>query len=200
MVKFICYFPAMGECYATSIYPYLMLLLSSIASVFPFSFDELIVVAVVLLLTIYPVVARRRLRRWKEVLTTEVEIVGWTYFWFYIGWGCNYYRDDFYSRMQIPVAETDSARFAGYFGLLPYIMRNARNLLSSDSYDEWLSNVNPAIIKMAHKQSDFWRSQRIAVLDEMQETIYNIYLKGNNIPSGTKNYDQVVQMIMSFEK
>lgn len=35
---------------------------------------------------------------------------------------------------------------------------------------------------------------------EVQNKIYNLFLKGNNIPSGRKNYAEVIGILLSLEE
>ncbi|MCQ2212031.1 MAG: DUF3810 domain-containing protein [Bacteroidaceae bacterium] len=334
-VLLIRFVPTLGEGYARWCYPYISMALSFVASVVPFSLEEWIVCIVVLLLFAFPIIARKRFLPWKVIVLNEMEIVCWIYVWFYIGWGCNYFRDDFYKRMNVAAAKADERefkrfldvytdslcisytsylessplylesspldkesiiekikeiyassipsearlcrpqayqmpkavvlntvysgvgvlgymgpfmgesqlnellfpeqypfvyahelshllgvsneaeanfwayfvctksddariRFAGYYGLLPYVIRNAKAILPEKEMALWLKQVEPDIMAMAHTHSAFWSEQRINLLDTIQEAFYNWYLKGNKIPSGTKNYDQVVQMVMSY--
>ena len=38
------------------------------------------------------------------------------------------------------------------------------------------------------------------LLGEVQNKIYNLFLKGNNIPSGRKNYAEVIGILLSLEE
>lgn len=100
-----------GEFYARSIYPVISSCLSRIASWFPFSLCEVLVIVMLVCLLVYPFIARRRNRRWRWIAVTEVEILLWMYVWFYWGWGINYFRNDFFERAGVTPCTYEEQRF-----------------------------------------------------------------------------------------
>ena len=80
------FFPVMAEGYACHIYPWLSAALSAIASVFPFSLEEVLVVVIILWMIIYPFLKRRKKKSWRFIVGREVELLAWVYIWFYLGW------------------------------------------------------------------------------------------------------------------
>ena len=103
------FFPVMAEGYARHIYPWLSAALSAIASVFPFSLEEVLVVVIILWMIIYPFLKRRKKKSWRFIVGREVELLAWVYIWFYLGWGLNYFRYDIYRRMEVEPAEIGRA-------------------------------------------------------------------------------------------
>ena len=61
------FFPVMAEGYARHIYPWLSAALSAIASVFPFSLEEALVVVIILWMIIYPFLKRRKKKSWRFI-------------------------------------------------------------------------------------------------------------------------------------
>lgn len=94
-------------------------------------------------------------------------------------------------------AESSEIRYAGYFGLLPNVFRNARNILTETEFKVWRDAIKPQIIEEVIRHQDFWHEQYSTVLGEIQDMLFNSLLKGNNIPDGTMNYDQVLSIIMT---
>lgn len=90
-------------------------------------------------------------------------------------------------------------RFSGYSGILPYVISNARRLMDRESFDSWLDTVEPGILHLYSQRRDFWSRRYSVFLGEIQSRIYELYLKGNNIPSGQKNYSQVIGMLLSVD-
>lgn len=313
-----------GEFYARSIYPVISSCLSRIASWFPFSLCEVLVIVTLVCLLVYPFIARRRNRRWRWIAVTEVEILLWMYVWFYWGWGINYFCNDFFERAgvtpctyeeqrfkqflsaytdslnaafsqevyvsqpaleqviksvyakipekyglirpkdfqhpkrsfcnalysgvgvlgymgpffdeshvnhellpvqrpftyahelahllgvsseaeanfwayQVCIHSTDAGiRYSGYFGLLPYVVVNTRGLLSETEFKSWLDTIRPEIIKQLYDKEAYWDDRYNKLLGKLQNVVYNWYLKSNQIPSGQKNYAQVIGMILSL--
>ncbi|MGL5920665.1 MAG: DUF3810 family protein, partial [Bacteroidales bacterium] len=47
---------------------------------------------------------------------------------------------------------------------------------------------------------DYWNSLYSERWGRLQNKIYDIYLKNNNIPTGRSNYSEVIGMILSKEE
>lgn len=90
-----------------------------------------------------------------------------------------------------------AVRYSGYLGLLPYVSASARQLLETSDYHKWLKTINPAIILQAQARSRYWQERYSPTVGAIQDWCYNWYLKGNNISSGTKNYGEVVCIVLS---
>lgn len=107
------YIPHWGEVYASKVYPTLSAVLSWVASAVPFSLDEWFVVLTVLVMIVYPIRARRK-TGWKAITLAELELMGWIYVWFYLGWGMNYYRDPLLLRAGAAPSEVEKDVFCRF--------------------------------------------------------------------------------------
>ena len=286
------FFPVMAEGYARHIYPWLSAALSAIASVFPFSLEEVLVVVIILWMIIYPFLKRRKKKSWRFIVGREVELLAWVYIWFYLGWGLNYFRYDIYRRMEVEPAGYDeqafrqvpsmyglalpqdyqhpkqvwfnplysgvgvlgymgpffaesqlneellpvqlpftyahelshllgvsneaeanywayrvcrsskrpAVRYSAYFGLLPYVLVNASSVLTEEEFREWIKTIRPEVVKDYEYKRMYWNERYSTLLGEVQNKIYNLFLKGNNIPSGRKNYAEVIGILLSLEE
>jgi len=90
-------------------------------------------------------------------------------------------------------------KYNAYFALLGYVAGNARRVLSDDEYRKWLSTLLPGILDEGESVAAHWDSLRSPLLDSLQSTLYNMFLKGNKISSGTLNYSEVVQLLISVK-
>ncbi|MCQ2148404.1 MAG: DUF3810 domain-containing protein [Bacteroidales bacterium] len=90
-------------------------------------------------------------------------------------------------------------RYSGYFSLLPFVWNNAKRLLPEEEFIAWKDSLNPAIIDDALDSEEYWEKLRWGILEKTQRVVYNWFLKSNNIPSGTKNYSEVLLIIMSLD-
>lgn len=90
-------------------------------------------------------------------------------------------------------------RYSGYYCILSYVWDNARRLLDKEAFEAWKSTIKPEIIDSLMSESEYWDKKRITVLDKAQSAIYDLFLKSNKIGSGTRNYSEVVMMIISLE-
>lgn len=91
-------------------------------------------------------------------------------------------------------------RFSGYFALLGYVMNNARRLLPAEEYRELLQKIPPEVIGMYRQHLEYWRGKYTPWLGQIQQKVYNAYLKGNKISGGTKNYSEVIGLLMAWIK
>lgn len=89
-------------------------------------------------------------------------------------------------------------RYSGYFGILPYVLINASRLLPEDKFREWAKTVRPEIIQEYEQKRAYWRNKYSPLMGEVQDRIYDWFLKGNNISSGKKNYAEVIGIILSL--
>ena len=79
------------------------------------------------------------------------------------------------------------------------MLSNASKVLSADEYKTYISSIKPEIIQQLIDQQNFWRSRYNKILGKIQSTAYDSMLKANKISSGTKNYLQVIELIIAFE-
>ena len=327
IVACIRFIPGAGELYATLLYPHISAFLSWISSFVPFSIDEVVALIGIFLLIMTLVTGIKRAWRWYKTVGRLCQIILWYVVWFYLGWGCNYFRDNFYTRMEVvpanaeketflrfandyaeklnrswsdtyeidqeqvvdeikklyrrhlpptsglcipkdyqypkemllnrlysaagvlgfmgpwvgenllnaellPVqypsiyahelshllgvnneaeanywayyvctrSENPAIRYSGYQCLLPYVLSDAMSLLSEDEYREYFLSIRPEIIQERREISAHWQEQRVELIDQFQDFLLDLQLKGNNIPSGTRNYNQVVSMIISVQE
>lgn len=316
--------PGAGEVYARNIYPYVSAVLSRFSSLFPFSVGDCLIYGSIVGLLIYVVYAIVGRRSWKTAVGRIVEYLLWGYVWFYMAWGLNYFRQDFFSRTQIPYAaysadafrsflsaytdslnasfvpietvdkvvvaeeskkgyreiagrfglvlpagylhpkpmllpslmssvgvlgymgpffteynlnpkllpvqypftyahemahvlgisseaeanlygflvcsrsEVPEIRFSAYFALLPYVLSNAYQLLPEEEFNQWKETILPEIKEVYNRKAAYWLDLYSPLIGEIQSTAYNWFLKGNNIPSGRKNYSEVVALLMAL--
>ena len=75
---------------------------------------------------------------------------------------------------------------------------NARGLLNEEDYKKWISVVRPEVINQYKEKREHWSSLYNPLLGEIQSAMYELYLKGNRISSGQKNYAEVVGLLLSL--
>lgn len=90
-----------AEWYALHVYPVLSYVLSGFSSRIPFSLGDLFISGSVVWLVAYPFYAWYRNAPWKRTLLRVTEYLLWIYVWFYLAWGVNYFRKDFYARSSV---------------------------------------------------------------------------------------------------
>jgi hypothetical protein len=106
----------------------------------------------------------------------------------------NFWAYEICRRSDIP-----AVRYSGYYSLLPYVLSNASKVLNEDEYKIYINSIKPEIIQQLIDQQNFWKSNYNKILGKMQSAVYDSMLKANKISSGTKNYLQVIDLIIAFE-
>lgn len=91
-------------------------------------------------------------------------------------------------------------QYSGYFGLLPYVIINARMALNEADYKSWVQSIRKEIINDFNSKNQYWEEKYSPLIGMVQDKIYDWFLKGNNISSGQKNYAEVIHMLISFER
>lgn len=317
--------PAAAEGYARKVYPVISAFLSAVSAPFPFSLGDLFVVVSIVALLAYVGYAIYKRRPFGHTLFHVALFAGYVYIWFYLAWGLNYFRHDFYTRTGIPYApykmeafrsfldnyidslnnsylnvkEIDTSlvqleiteqynriapqfgmlmprqvrkpkpmwssalmsktgvlgymepffsefclnkellpvqypqtyahelshrlsisneaeanlyaylactastvpeiKFSGYFSLFPYVMQNAAMALPEVEYKGLVKRIRPEIIGLYRQKQAYWESRYSSLIGNMQQKLYNFFLKGNNIPTGTANYSEVIGLLISYE-
>ena len=92
-----------------------------------------------------------------------------------------------------------AVKYSAYYSLLPYVLSNASRVLDEEEYKEYVLSIRTEIRQQLVEQQDFWKSKYNKTLGKIQSVIYDSMLKANKIPSGTKNYSQVIELIIATE-
>ena len=106
--------PGAGEAYARNIYPYVSAVLSRFSSLFPFSVGDCLIYGSIVGLLVYVGCAIAGKCSWKTLAGRTVEYLLWVYVWFYMAWGLNYFRQDFFTRTQLPYAAYSADAFRSF--------------------------------------------------------------------------------------
>ena len=107
---------------------------------------------------------------------------------------------NFYAYQVCTRSQVQTIRFSGYLSVLPHVLNNARRLMAEEEYAQLFRRIRPEIIGLAKKNSEYWMKKYNPVIGRIQDRIYDLYLKGNKIESGRKNYSEVVGLLISYEE
>ena len=131
------WFPSGAEWYARHCYPLISKVLSSFASLFPFSIGDCFIVAACLWLILYPFYAWWQRNKAGAVFCRILLFVGWIYIWFYWAWGINYFRLPFYERTGIDRAEYSSDQFQDFLREYLVNLNQSYEVLQEKNKAEW---------------------------------------------------------------
>lgn len=104
-----------------------------------------------------------------------------------------------YSYLVCTRSDIPEVRFSGYFSLFPYMLGNAYRILGKEAFEDWTRQIRPEIKELYNSKNAYWQAKYNPWIGEMQDKIYNFFLKGNNIPSGTANYSEVVKLVIACQ-
>lgn len=92
-----------------------------------------------------------------------------------------------------------AVRYSGYKGILPYVLSNAAALLPATVYAECRSRLRPEVMADVRCTQQHWQALYSPVIGQAQDVVYDLFLRGNNVPSGRQNYSQVVTLLLSLQ-
>lgn len=107
---------------------------------------------------------------------------------------------NFYAYQICTRAQATGIRFSGYFSVLGHVLGNARRLLSEEEYTKLAKRIRPEIIELAKQNQAYWSAKYSPIIGDIQDWIYDLYLKGNKIGSGKQNYSEVVGLLISYQE
>ena len=97
------------------------------------------------------------------------------------------------------VASAEPAfRYAGLQSLLPHVWSSARRTMPEEEFRLWTESLRPEVVAALQSEQDYWTDLYSPLIGRIQHRLYDHFLKGNNIPSGTANYNEVIQIILSL--
>lgn len=107
---------------------------------------------------------------------------------------------NFYAYQVCTRSQAMAIRFSGYFSVLSHVLRNAQRLLPKEEYTKVFNRIRPEIIELAKDNQAYWAAKYSPIVGTVQNWIYDLYLKGNKIASGRKNYSEVIGLLISYQE
>ncbi len=95
-------------------------------------------------------------------------------------------------------SDSPALKYSGYYSLFPYVLGNA-SILGAEEYRAWVAGIRPEVLEQFRERQAFWESKESPVVNAVQTMLYDAFLKGNRISDGTRNYSQVISLILSLE-
>ncbi len=105
----------------------------------------------------------------------------------------------FYAYLTTTHSENQEIRFSGYYSILGYVLNNANHLLKKEDYAELVKHIRPEIIALYRSERTYWREKYSEFIGNIQNRLFDFYLKSNKEPSGRKSYSEVIGLIISYE-
>ena len=95
-------------------------------------------------------------------------------------------------------SEDQAIRYSAWYMLLTYTAGNIRSLLGEEAYKAWGDTLRPEVYVDLEFSQLHWLSLRWTWLSRIQHRFYNFFLRSNRIADGTKNYSQVLRLVLSL--
>lgn len=107
---------------------------------------------------------------------------------------------NFYAWLICTQSEIPQIRHSGNFMVMGYILGNASRLLPSEEYQYFLATIRPEILEQYKSRREYWQQKYSPGIGKIQDSVYNLFLKSNQISSGLKNYSEVVGLLLSWQR
>lgn len=107
---------------------------------------------------------------------------------------------NFYSYLVCTNSNDRYVKFSGYYHILFHVIANVYDILGKEEGNTFVKRINPKVIALARNDRKYWLDKRCKAIDKVQDFIFELYLKGNNVKEGRKSYSGVILLIMSWEE
>lgn len=107
---------------------------------------------------------------------------------------------NFYAYQVCTHSSMQAVKFSGYFFLLPHILSNAKHLLNEEETLALYESIRPEVRSLYQENHTYWAGKYSPVIGSIQDWMYDLYLKGNKIENGQKNYSEVIGLLISYEQ
>ena len=95
-------------------------------------------------------------------------------------------------------SDDPAVRYSAWYMLLTYSWRNIQSLLGEEAFLAWTGTLRPEILEDLQRTQEHWESLRWTALARAQKRFYNFFLRSNRIADGTKNYGEVLRLVLTF--
>jgi len=107
---------------------------------------------------------------------------------------------NFYSYIICTSSRDKTIRFSGYYHIFFHVLANVYDILGEKEGEKFLKYIRPEIIQLARNDRKYWLSKRCKALDNAQDFIFDLYLRGNHVAEGRKSYSGVIGLILAWEE
>ena len=107
---------------------------------------------------------------------------------------------NFYSYIVCTSSQDKTVKFSGYYHIFFHVLANVFDILGEKEGEKYLKYIRPEIIQLARSDRKYWLSKRCKALDDAQDFIFDLYLRGNHVAEGRKSYSGVIGLILAWEE
>ena len=107
---------------------------------------------------------------------------------------------NFYAYLTTTQSTEKAIRFSGYYSILGHVFNNARFLMANDDYQALYESLRPEIKQLLESDRAYWNAKYSKTIGDIQDYLYDLFLKYNKVSSGRKSYSEVVGLIIASER
>ena len=107
---------------------------------------------------------------------------------------------NFYSYIVCTSSSNKAVKFSGYYHIFFHVLNNVFDILGEKEGEKYLKYIRPEIIQLAKSDRKYWLDKRCKALDDAQDFIFDLYLRGNHVAEGRKSYSGVIALILAWEE
>ena len=85
--------------------------------------------------------------------------------------------------------------YSGYLALLLYFLEDAQYF---SDYRDYLAKLDKPVIEELRFRQQYYFGLQNETMGKAHEAVYDAYLKGNHVPHGVENYNQVVELSINW--
>ena len=106
---------------------------------------------------------------------------------------------NFYSYIVCTSSADRAVKFSGYYHIFFHVVNNVFDILGEKEGEKFLRYIRPEIIQLARSDRKYWLDKRCKAIDDAQDFIFDLYLRGNHVAEGRKSYSGVIALILAWE-
>ena len=107
---------------------------------------------------------------------------------------------NFYSYVVCTSSGDKAVKFSGYYHIFYHVLNNVYEILGEKEGEKFLKHIRPEIIQLARSDRKYWIGKRCKLLDDAQDFLFDLYLRGNHVAEGRKSYSGVIGLILAWEE
>lgn len=105
---------------------------------------------------------------------------------------------NFYGYLACTSSDVPEIRFSGYLSILHHVLQALRDV-GREEYNLIHAKIRPEIHLLELERRVHWVGLYNETLGEMQEKVFDFYLRSNRIEEGRKSYSAVIGLLISYE-
>ena len=105
---------------------------------------------------------------------------------------------NFYGYLACTSSDVPEIRFSGYLSILHYVLEALQDV-GREEYNLFQAKIRPEIHLLELERRIHWIGLYNDTLGELQEKVFDFYLRSNRIEEGRKSYSTVIGLLISYE-